>query len=43
MFEKVLIHAGVRNAIQLVGQYSTPLEFTKHYSNDQMTATFEVL
>jgi hypothetical protein len=43
MFEKVVMHAGVRNAIQLLGQFSTPLEFTKHYSTDQMTATFKVL
>jgi hypothetical protein len=43
MFEKVVMHSGIRNAIMLLGQYSKRSDFSKHYNNDPMTATFEVL
>ena len=49
MFEKSLMHIGIRNAISLIefqGALSeTPpdSEFMRHYPDDAMTATFEVL
>lgn len=43
MFEKVIMHAAARNAIQLMTMYARTPDFVKHYSNDEMAATFQVL